>query len=177
MPSPFAGMDPLLEDPLHWRGVHTRLMTGITAQLNDSLNDSLPDGFVADVEERGFVTPPARSIFPDVLVAIEPNAPRNSGGVSTLASRSATDSMLLSFASETQTQHYVTIRKLGEPGDVVAVIEVLSPSNKDGAEGSEQYRKKQNEVLYSGAHLLEIDLLRSGRHTLAPPRTLIHPAH
>ena len=37
MPNPFPGMNPFLEDPLHWRGVHLRLIAALDAQLNQTL--------------------------------------------------------------------------------------------------------------------------------------------
>ena len=53
---------------------------------------------------------------------------------------------------------------------VVTVIEVLSPSNKElHAKGWELYRQKQGEILRRDMHLVEIDLLRAGAYTLAPP--------
>jgi hypothetical protein len=52
---------------------------------------------------------------------------------------------------------------------------VLSPRNKTArSEGRQLYRRKQREVLASATHLLEIDLLRSGQHTVAtPPEALL----
>jgi hypothetical protein len=46
--------------------------------------------------------------------------------------------------------------------DLVTAIEVLSPTNKRG-EGYQEYLDKRGRVLLSPAHLIEIDLLRSGR--------------
>jgi hypothetical protein len=54
-------------------------------------------------------------------------------------------------------------------GDVVTIIEVLSPSNKVNP-GREEYLNKQKQILSSGTHLVEIDLLRSGEHTVACPK-------
>ena len=51
-----------------------------------------------------------------------------------------------------------------ETGDVVTVIEVLSPANKSG-EGRKQYIAKQNDLLQTHANLVEIDLLSSGQST------------
>ncbi len=45
---------------------------------------------------------------------------------------------------------------------LVACIEILSPTNKQG-DGYLEYRRKRNRVLNSTAHLLEIDLLRQGQ--------------
>ena len=48
------------------------------------------------------------------------------------------------------------------------MIELLSPSNKArGSTGRQSYLAKQEEVLRSSAHLIEIDLLRHGEHTVA----------
>ena len=47
---------------------------------------------------------------------------------------------------------------------VVTVMELLSPSNKTpGFGGLEKYLDKRNEVLSSGCHLMELDLLRGGQ--------------
>ena len=61
---------------------------------------------------------------------------------------------------------YVEIVHAG--GDeVVAVIEVLSPANKAPGEGHQLYRRKQQLILDSPAHLIEIDLLSAGLLTVA----------
>jgi hypothetical protein len=46
-------------------------------------------------------------------------------------------------------------------GEVVTVIEILSPVNKRPGEGRDEYERKRSEVLGSRAHLVEIDLLRA----------------
>jgi hypothetical protein len=64
----------------------------------------------------------------------------------------------------------VEIVTVGDEARVVTVIEVLSPANKAaGGVGRRRYRAKQREVLRSEAHLLEIDLLRRGKHTVVAP--------
>jgi hypothetical protein len=45
---------------------------------------------------------------------------------------------------------------------LVTAIEVLSPTNKRG-EGYQEYLNRRRQLLYSSAHLIEIDLLRSGQ--------------
>jgi len=53
---------------------------------------------------------------------------------------------------------------------LVTSIEVLSLSNKTGGEqGRALYRSKQEEILESKVHLVEIDLQRAGEHTTAVP--------
>ena len=59
---------------------------------------------------------------------------------------------------------------LGAEERIVTIIEVLSPTNKthDG-HGRDSYVPKQQQILWSNIHLLEIDLLRNGLHTVAVP--------
>ena len=56
---------------------------------------------------------------------------------------------------------------------LVTVIEILSPTNKiPGQDHRERYVKKQQELLGSNVNLVEIDLLRGGKHATAVPREL-----
>jgi hypothetical protein len=56
---------------------------------------------------------------------------------------------------------YLEIRTV-ENQRVITTLEILSPSNKIGREGREQYEQKRIKVLGSLTNLVEIDLLRSG---------------
>jgi len=59
-------------------------------------------------------------------------------------------------------ENYLVIRHLGS-GEVVTVIELLSPSNKcTGSEGRKAYLAKREEILSSRTNLVELDLLRGG---------------
>jgi len=57
---------------------------------------------------------------------------------------------------------YLEIREVAT-GRVVTSIEVLSPTNKRSGNGRDAYLGKRQRVLGSLTHLVEIDLLRSGR--------------
>lgn len=49
-------------------------------------------------------------------------------------------------------------------GDLVTAIEILSPVNKrPGREAHQEYLDKRRDLLRTSVHLMEIDLLRSGR--------------
>src|ERR1700722_9437045 len=69
MPSPFPGIDPYLESQGHWLDFHARFVP----MLSDALNEQLPEGYVARIDERmTLVELPhedeARLIRPDVAV-------------------------------------------------------------------------------------------------------------
>jgi hypothetical protein len=70
-------------------------------------------------------------------------------------------------------ESYVEILDLTSGQKVVTVIEVLSPTNKFPGPGRDLYLAKQRQVMYSEAHLMEIDLLRVGPHVLAVPEWLV----
>jgi hypothetical protein len=64
--------------------------------------------------------------------------------------------------------------RFGRREQIVTTIEVLSPTNKTpGEKGRDLYLKKQQEVLGSKVHLVEIDLLRAGHHSTAIPHSYL----
>src|SRR5438046_1647845 len=65
MPGPFPGMDPYLEDPTLWPGVHAGLIAGLEA----ALNAVLPGGYAADIGERVYLLDSRRDAYPDLAVA------------------------------------------------------------------------------------------------------------
>lgn len=71
MPSPFPGMDPYLEEPILWPGLHQRLIT----HIGDTLNALMPPRYVADIGERLYVVQPEHSVYPDVVVLQHPSPP------------------------------------------------------------------------------------------------------
>ncbi len=54
MRSPFPGMDPYLEAPNRWTGVHHHLLSAIA----ETLGDALAPAFVVAVEERVYIATP-----------------------------------------------------------------------------------------------------------------------
>ena len=62
MPSPFPGMDPWLESPLSFGGLHSSMITFVKA----SLQTRLPEPYYADSEDRIYVDVEVR--VPDVNV-------------------------------------------------------------------------------------------------------------
>jgi hypothetical protein len=58
-------------------------------------------------------------------------------------------------------ERFLDIREM-RSGAIVTTIEVLSPSNKRGGEGRQQYLLKRNACLLGERNFMEIDLLRRG---------------
>jgi hypothetical protein len=166
MISPFPGMDPYLEDSVLWPGVHNSFIYC----LRSALNRELPPNYVANIEERLYVSETERRIVPDVAVVRNAvgTTMRSSHGGAALMDRVAAPTILTVWDEE-QTETYIQIQEAGG-GTVVTIVELLSYANKstDGA-GRGLYLQKQREVLESSVHLLEIDLLRAGRHTVSAP--------
>lgn len=164
MPSPFPGMDPYLEDPAVWPGVHDRLIIYIA----DALQPMLIPRYYVEVRERIYFTDLQDIIYPDITLLRRPSAPAApSGGVAILT---ADEPTILAIETR-QRETFLEIRAVGSH-EVVTVIEVISPSNKAGG-GREEYLRKQREVLDSTAHLVEIDLLRRGAPVVAAPADLL----
>jgi hypothetical protein len=154
----FPGMDPYLEDPALWSGVHTALIVYIRNHLQPRL---LPR-YVAAIEERVYLETPDRAIGPDVRVQrSRPEAPP------TVAVAECDAPVRVRVPIEDIHEAYLTILDRRAEQRVVTVIEVLSPTNKYTGPGRTSYLTKQREVLQSSAHLVEIDLLCAGPHVLA----------
>ena len=51
----------------------------------------------------------------------------------------------------------------------MTAIEVLSPKNKDGGQGSRHYRRKLLDYIRAGVNIVEVDLVRSSRDRLLVP--------
>ena len=169
--SPFPGMDPYLE--AHWGDVHHGLIT----YARDQLQSKLPAGLRARMEERVFVETPAgqeRSIYPDVRVVERGKARsglRRGNGVA------VAEPLLIPLpADEPATEGFIEIIDAATGGRILTVIEFLSPANKVIGSGRDLYQRKQRQLREGNVSLVEIDLVRAGKHVLVVPLRRI-PAH
>lgn len=170
MPGPFPGMDPYLENPPRWGGVHIGLM----AHACSRLNELLPPGYAADMGERVWIVRPERNVDPDVAVVRAPIPRPRASQAAARGAATADPPWVVTVDGVEMREVFVNITCVDEPDVVVAALEVLSPTNKKpGTEGRELYLKKQEEILSSTTHFLEIDLLRTGAYTVAAPRALL----
>jgi hypothetical protein len=164
MPSPFPGMDPYLEDPALWPDVHQALICQIQATLNEKLRPK----YFARAELRVYVSdqddPGRESMIPDLRIERRKRShrPTDPAAVATITKPVVYPAEIREEIEDV----YLTIRDLSK--SLVAVIEVLSPTNKiRGSEGRKAFLKKRRDVLASSAHWVEVDLLRAGERTPA----------
>jgi hypothetical protein len=164
MPSPFPGMDPFLEHPDFFPDLHAAM----SGYIREALQACLPAPCFAVVSERLWVETSARYIEPDTDVLYGDWTVGESSVAWQTAGRTRTRPLVFETTHDEHREPYVEIKtRLAEGGErVVTAIEVLSLSNKTpGQRGRELYLEKQAEILGSQVHLVEIDLLRGGRHT------------
>jgi hypothetical protein len=156
-------MDPWLENPSVWRGLHALLIGQSLEQLQPQLK---PRGYYADIEERVWLEEgPA---YPDVTIIRRPAKAQTPSGAVLVADEPI---MVQRFEEEVR-EGYVQIRE--QAGHrLVTSIEILSPVNKSRSRGRRLFRKKQRELQKAGINLVEVDLLRQGRNAMAVPSNLL----
>jgi hypothetical protein len=155
--SPFPGMNPYLEQPLHWQEVHSRLMIAIA----DALNPQILPKYRAALDRRVYQIDGDDAILigiPDVTVERYPAAA--SSPVAVISPPAMPLKVFVPMPLEHR-ESFLQVQDI-KTGEVVTVIEVLSPTNKRLGQGRHAYEEKRRQVLGSRTHLVEIDLLRSG---------------
>ena len=160
--NPFPGMNPYLEHPGIWPGIHNRSIV----HLGDTLARQLRPEYIVRVEQRVHLSeePDASGQrpyrIPDVTV-LDPGWAAERAIALETEPRQSEDAIAVELpAPELERENYLKIIQTANR-EVVAIIELLSPTNKLGA-GRKEYLAKRAEVQYSLSHLVEIDLLRSG---------------
>ncbi|MEN3001191.1 MAG: DUF4058 family protein [Armatimonadota bacterium] len=169
--NPFPGMNPYLEDSRLWSDLHRTFISVLRAQLNTML----PLNYLAFVEERVYIEEPAtfRTIIPDAVIM----RPMPGTTIPVGATAVADAPYKIYMQEDGMREPYIEIIALRNgQRKVVTIIELLSPTNKTpNSVGRKLYLEKQEEVIYSTTHLIEIDLLHYGAHTLFVPRALLEP--
>lgn len=172
MHSPFPGMDPYLERPDRWSGVHARLI----AVLGEILARQVAPRFFVDSEDSVYVLDlddPARSLLrPDIYMV---EAGRRGSALAARGQIAAP--LVLDLQAEPEIR--VPYLRIVDSRDrqVVATIEVLSPINKvQGSSGQREFLRKREQVLQSDTHWLEIDLLRAGTRSPDIPQRSAYAA-
>ncbi len=162
MQPPFPGVDPYIEAQGLWPDFRLKFLN----YWQEALADGLPDEYEARLDERVNLVSPdsdeSRLIKPGIALIRRPMADRarerDDGGVLVLEPETIPT---VRFDEDRET--YLKI--LHRPDRrVVTILELLSPTNKSGA-SRRDYLTRRNEILKQEVHLVELDLLASGRRT------------
>jgi hypothetical protein len=160
MPSPFPGMNPYLEQPDLWRGFHNSFLV----HLAGAITPHVVPAYYVEPEESIYIDRPEPGPFAVADVAVAEAESDTQGnkpaGAAARAPITATVPMPRPMRKKVR---WLTIRDATRERTVVAVIEVLSPSDKRAGRDRDRYLDKRNRVLRSSANLIEIDLLRGGQ--------------
>jgi hypothetical protein len=141
---------------------HTVWIAEIRSALNNGL---LPPGYYALAEQHAghFVTDILTLHAPPTAEELVPFRPADEGGVAVAESPprvAAKESIDLSVR---QLRRSLTIRHISTHR-IVAMIEIISPANKDRPEHVEEIALKTVTALERGIHVLVVDLFPAGLH-------------
>lgn len=159
MPSPFPGMNPYLENEYCWHDVHQHFIPHVVSML------------VPQVRPNYIVTLDSHIYLHEL--GAEERKPRPFGKHDLAVSVSVGEHPLpslpysaslpcrVTMAVDEEKDTYIQIRDR-KTREIVTLIELLSPSNKQRGADREQYLAKRIQYLRSDANFVEIDLLRGG---------------
>jgi hypothetical protein len=170
MTNPFPGIDPYVEDQASWRGFHATFLT----YLRDTITAKLPDRYDVDIEGQVALVAPSSDEgrlwrYPDIHIEADPlRTSPGAGSGTALAMETEVKPVVVPLVApeveEQAVRRWIEVRR--RPDRVlVAVIELLSPSNK-AEPGFSEYLRKRQELIRQPIHLIELDFLVSG---LRPP--------
>ncbi len=158
MTSPFPGMDPFIEGQC-WSDFHTDFIIRLREQLVPTL---LPDYFVS-VEKsvtlvRGEEGDVDRIVVPDLSVEDSGEWTGGPNRGTAVAVKPVTRTLP---KPQVVKRPYLTVRSMRNR-EIVTVIELLSPWNKNQRGGRSEYLDKRDAYLQSPINVVELDLLRGG---------------
>jgi hypothetical protein len=154
-------MNPYVEHPTGWRDFHTHFAPVVVGQLVPQVRPK----YVARLELDIYIhelSSNERKLFAgaDNTVTLAEVAPVTSGS-SVATIEAPAHARIPTLAVRKVKSAFVEIRDKSSR-EVVCVIELLSPTNKSRTEDRAAYLSKREQLLHSGAHFVEIDLLRGG---------------
>ena len=151
-------MDPYLEHPALWPDVHNRLI----AELGNTLGPLLRPRYFIRLEERVYLAEPDGLVFvgrPDL--SVEDRTHGEARGARRPEAGPGGPVVVEVPVVEAVRETYLEVRAV-EAGEVVTVLELLSPANKLAGRGRTIYEEKRTAVLSTRTSLVEIDLVRAG---------------
>jgi hypothetical protein len=148
-----------MESPAFWPDFHARFVN----YWCEALAEVLPDDYEARMDERVSLVELSgeriRRMEPDL--AVTRGGPSRGGAAATTGVATLEPVMIPLVIEEETRETYIEI--LHRPDrELVAVLELLSPANKENP-GRRAYLVKRNAVLQQEVHLVEVDLLLGGR--------------
>jgi hypothetical protein len=165
MPSRFPGVDPYIEGSGLWPDFHHEFITA----WRGVLRRSLPKHYEARINEEihlvDLSSGATRKILPDVAVERR-EAYRAPVEQAVWQSSPAAVTLPMPLDEEEVRESWIEIYHRPDRS-LVAVLELVSPTNKRG-ETRSRYLAKRRTVLRHGVHLVELDLLFEGGR-IAPP--------
>jgi hypothetical protein len=160
VPSPFPGMNPYLEQESVWQDFHVSFIP----TLREILNRELAPNYVVKVEEYVFIHElPAeqrRAIGRADLIVGDKTRTQPTHAQTGVMTAPAY-AFIPAVAVDEERHPYLSVIDRTSK-QVITVIELLSPSNKNHGGDHDDYLKKRRNFFSSGIHVLEIDLLRGG---------------
>lgn len=182
MPVLFPGMNPYLEHPDLWPDVHQRFIKALADLLETQMpnhydvvirkriyrvsgEDSLVVGHPENLTVR-HIAPAKREVRQAVTRQATQNGHSQNVKVNavSLACRATQPIPVYVPVPQDVRENYIEIIE-PEAGEVVTVIEVLTPKKKRAGRGREMYDQHRESILGSPAHFIEIDLLRGWEPT------------
>lgn len=138
---------------------HTAWITHLSEQLNNGL---LPPGYYALPEQHG------GRLIADVLTLQAPLtelqvAPAGQGGVAVAEAPPRVQRRLSPIPTARGSRRTLTIRHVSGHR-MIALIEIISPANKDRASHVAEFVDKAEAAFWHGVHLLLVDLFPPGRY-------------
>ncbi|MDX1990739.1 MAG: DUF4058 family protein [bacterium] len=168
---PFSGrVDPWAEAGRYFQQLHS----GLIQQLQSALQ--------ADLVARGYQAGKEASLQiyanrqPDIFITGNKQSAPRQWDYETAAAEVLVEAGTR-IAPDAPELEALTIRSL-ENGELVTVVEIISPRNKTHPLEMQVYQEQRAQVfLQQGVNVVEIDLTRSHRRLLDHPLTLRHPYH
>ena len=159
MPSPFPGMNPFLEQEEVWHDFHQAFIP----LARDLISAQVLPKYLVKIEEYLFIHELSAD---ERLLLGRSDVGIKQSGVSHDVERASPGGAVaapyyarMPEAVDTERHSFLEIRDR-QGRELVTVIELLSPANKRPGADRETYVGKRRQLLASGVHLVEIDLLR-----------------
>jgi hypothetical protein len=154
-------MDPFIEGQT-WQDFHTTFLTVIREMLTPRVRPR----YIVKVQQHVYLArgeeAPHRVVEPDLSVLQGDRGLPTSAAGPEAATATVAPAIHTVPVPTRYRQAFLTIRSR-ESQDVVTVLELLSPWNKEEGKGRNKYLAKRATVFLTPANLVELDLLRGGQ--------------